>query len=34
VGYVKGGMGMISFYICDAARDAGAVVATGVLSLG
>jgi phytoene dehydrogenase-like protein len=29
-GYVKGGMGMISFYICDAAREAGAVVATGV----
>jgi phytoene dehydrogenase-like protein len=29
-GYVKGGMGMISFYICDAARDAGAVVATSV----
>ncbi len=29
-GYVKGGMGMISFYLCDAARDAGAAVATGV----
>lgn len=29
-GYVKGGMGMVSFYICDAAREAGAVVATGV----
>jgi len=29
-GYVKGGMGMISFYLCDAARDEGAVVATGV----
>jgi len=29
-GYVKGGMGMISFYFCDAARDAGAVVAAGV----
>jgi phytoene dehydrogenase-like protein len=29
-GYVKGGMGMISFYFCDAAREAGAVVATGV----
>ena len=29
-GYVTGGMGMISFLICDAARDAGAVVATGV----
>jgi phytoene dehydrogenase-like protein len=29
-GYVRGGMGMISFLLCDAARDAGAVVATGV----
>ena len=29
-GYVKGGMGMVSFYVCDAAREAGAVVATGV----
>ncbi|HXA57114.1 MAG TPA: NAD(P)/FAD-dependent oxidoreductase [Candidatus Acidoferrum sp.] len=29
-GYVKGGMGMISFYFCDAAREAGAVVAAGV----
>lgn len=29
-GYVKGGMGMVSFLLCDAARDAGAVVATGV----
>ena len=29
-GYVKGGMGMISFYFCDAARDAGAVVAAGI----
>jgi phytoene dehydrogenase-like protein len=29
-GYVKGGMGMVSFLICDAARAAGAVVATGV----
>ncbi len=29
-GYVRGGMGMVSFYICDAARDAGAVVAAGV----
>jgi len=29
-GYVRGGMGMISFLICDAARDAGAMVATGV----
>lgn len=29
-GYVIGGMGMISFLICDAARELGAVVATGV----
>jgi len=29
-GYVKGGMGMVSFYLCDAAREAGAVVASGV----
>ena len=29
-GYVRGGMGMVSFLICDAAREAGAVVATGV----
>ena len=29
-GYVKGGMGMVSFFLCDAAREAGAVVATGV----
>jgi phytoene dehydrogenase-like protein len=29
-GYVRGGMGMISFLICDAAREAGAVIATGV----
>ena len=29
-GYVKGGMGMVSFLLCDAAREAGAVVATGV----
>jgi phytoene dehydrogenase-like protein len=29
-GYVKGGMGMISFAIADAAREAGAVIATGV----
>jgi phytoene dehydrogenase-like protein len=28
-GYVKGGMGMISFILCDIARDAGAVVAAG-----
>ncbi len=29
-GYVKGGMGMVSFYFCDAAREAGATVASGV----
>ncbi len=29
-GYVKGGMGMVSFYLCDAAREAGAVIAAGV----
>jgi phytoene dehydrogenase-like protein len=29
-GYVAGGMGMVSFYLCDAAQDAGAVVACGV----
>ena len=29
-GYVKGGMGMVSFAIADAAREAGAVLATGV----
>ena len=29
-GYVRGGMGMVSFLICDAAREAGAVVAAGV----
>jgi phytoene dehydrogenase-like protein len=29
-GYVKGGMGMVSFLLCDAAREAGALVATGV----
>ncbi|HEY6443158.1 MAG TPA: NAD(P)/FAD-dependent oxidoreductase, partial [Candidatus Acidoferrales bacterium] len=28
-GYVKGGMGMVSFFFCDAAREAGAVVAAG-----
>ncbi len=27
-GYVKGGMGVISFILCDVAREAGAVVAT------
>src|ERR1700734_625096 len=29
-GYVRGGMGMVSFYFCDAAREAGAVVAAGI----
>ena len=29
-GYVQGGMGMVSFFLCDAAREAGAVVAAGV----
>ncbi len=29
-GYVKGGIGMVSFILCDIARDLGAVVATGV----
>ncbi|HEX7360642.1 MAG TPA: NAD(P)/FAD-dependent oxidoreductase [Bryobacteraceae bacterium] len=29
-GYVKGGMGMVSFLLCDAAREAGATVAAGV----
>jgi phytoene dehydrogenase-like protein len=29
-GYVKGGMGMVSFYIADAAAKAGAVIASGV----
>lgn len=29
-GYVKGGMGMVSFYFCDAAREAGAQIAAGV----
>jgi phytoene dehydrogenase-like protein len=29
-GYVEGGMGMVSFLLCDAARDAGATVAAGV----
>jgi phytoene dehydrogenase-like protein len=29
-GYVRGGMGMVSFYLCDAARDAGATVVSGV----
>jgi phytoene dehydrogenase-like protein len=29
-GYVQGGMGMVSFYLCDAALEAGATVAAGV----
>ncbi len=29
-GYVVGGMGMVSFLLCDVAREAGAVVAAGV----
>ncbi len=29
-GYVRGGMGMVSFFLCDAARESGAVVACGV----
>jgi phytoene dehydrogenase-like protein len=29
-GYIEGGMGMVSFLLCDAAREAGAHVATGV----
>jgi phytoene dehydrogenase-like protein len=29
-GYVEGGMGRVSFMIADAAREAGAVIATGV----
>ena len=29
-GYVRGGMGMVSFYFCDAAREAGATVISGV----
>jgi len=29
-GYVKGGMGRVSFMLCDAATEAGAVVASGV----
>ena len=29
-GYVEGGMGMVSFLLCDAAREAGAVVAAGL----
>jgi phytoene dehydrogenase-like protein len=29
-GYIKGGMGLVSFLLCDVAQDAGAVVAAGV----
>jgi phytoene dehydrogenase-like protein len=29
-GYVRGGMGMVSFFFCDAAREAGATVISGV----
>src|SRR3978361_2257305 len=29
-GYVRGGMGMVSFAIADAAQEAGATLATGV----
>lgn len=29
-GYVRGGMGMVSFYLADAAQEAGAVIASGV----
>ncbi len=29
-GYVQGGMGMVSFILCDIAQDSGAVVAAGV----
>jgi phytoene dehydrogenase-like protein len=29
-GYVKGGMGMVSFYFCDAAQESGATVVSGV----
>lgn len=29
-GYVRGGMGMVSFFLCDAAREAGATVVSGV----
>jgi phytoene dehydrogenase-like protein len=29
-GYVRGGMGMVSFFFCDAAREAGATVVSGV----
>ncbi|MBV9301048.1 MAG: NAD(P)/FAD-dependent oxidoreductase [Acidobacteriaceae bacterium] len=29
-GYVQGGMGMVSFFLCDAAQEAGAVIAAGL----
>ncbi len=29
-GYVKGGMGMVSFFLADAAQDAGATIASGI----
>jgi phytoene dehydrogenase-like protein len=29
-GYVQGGMGMVSFFLCDIARELGVLVATGV----
>jgi len=29
-GYVKGGMGMVSFFLADAAREAGATIVTGI----
>jgi phytoene dehydrogenase-like protein len=29
-GYVKGGMGMVSFFLADAAQEAGAVIASGL----
>ena len=29
-GYVKGGIGMVSFILCDIARDLGATVVTGL----
>ena len=29
-GYVRGGLGMVSFYFCDAARESGATVISGV----
>ncbi len=29
-GYVRGGMGMVSFILCDVAQEAGAMVATGM----